>query len=153
MKLNRLNPSVKIKSYNEEITDDNIANLAGDCAVIIDATDNLNTRRILNRYSVKKNIPFIYGGVDQFTGMVTTFIPGQTPCFECIFSGIEASDKVVGVIGAVPGVIGSIQAIEAIKIILGLDGLLKGRLLVFTGSDMKFREIKIEKNPRCVVCR
>ena len=142
-----------IEALRDEIRDDNVESLADDCSVIIDATDNLNTRRILNRYSFKKSIPFIYGGVDQFTGMVTSFIPGQTPCFECIFSGIKTSNDVVGVIGPVAGVIGSIQAIEAIKIITGLEGLLKGRLLLFSGIDMTFKEIKIGKNPHCIVCQ
>jgi adenylyltransferase/sulfurtransferase len=151
-KLKALNPSVQIETYRDEIRDDNIEGLVGDCSIIIDAMDNLNTRRILNRYSLKKGMPFIYGGVERFSGMITTFVPGETPCFECIFSGVKEIEEVKGIIGPVPGVIGSLQTIEAIKIILGLDGLLKGRLLFFTGLDMSFKEIKIEKNPHCVVC-
>ncbi len=148
-KLKALNPSIHIETYRDEIRDDTVEGLVGDCSIIIDAMDNLNTRRILNRYSLKKGIPFIYGGVEIFSGMITTFVPGETPCFECIFSGVKEIEEVKGIIGPVPGVIGSLQAI---KIILGLDGLLKGRLLFFTGLDMVFKEIKIEQNPHCVVC-
>jgi molybdopterin/thiamine biosynthesis adenylyltransferase len=151
-KLKSLNPFVHIETCKEEISDDTVDSLVGDCSIIIDAMDNLNTRRILNRYSLKNGIPFIYGGVERFNGMITTFVPGETPCFECIFSGVKEIEEVKGIIGPVPGVIGSLQAIEAIKIILGLDGLLKGRLLFFTGLDMLFKEIQIEKNPHCVVC-
>ena len=67
----------------------------------------------------KKGLPFIYGGVNKFDGMMTTFIPGKTPCFECLFPGIESPKSIIGVIGPLPGVVGSLQAMEAIKIVLG----------------------------------
>jgi adenylyltransferase/sulfurtransferase len=84
--------------------------------------------------------------------MVSTFIPGETPCFECVFGNIDHQHTMPGVIGPAPGVVASLQALEVIKIILGIGTLLTGRLLFFSGRDMAFREIMIEKNPHCRVC-
>lgn len=151
-KLKRLNPMCNIESVQKEINEHTISDLVDDCCVIVDATDNLETRRILNRISLKKDIPFIYGGIDEFNGMVTTFIPHVTGCFECIFQGSHPKKGPIGVIGPIPGIIASIQATEAIKVILGMEGTLKGRLLYFSGVDMVFKEIKIERNPECPVC-
>ncbi len=152
-KLLALNPHCVINPVKAKMKEENIADLVGDCSVIIDATDNLHTRRVLNQASLKLGIPFIYGGVNEFTGMITTFVPGETPCFDCLFSGMEAPEKTVGVIGPLPGTVGSLQALEALKIILGMEGLLKNRLLYFSGIDMSFREIKVGKNPDCKTCK
>jgi adenylyltransferase/sulfurtransferase len=119
---------------------------------MIDATDNVETRRVLNRLSVEKGLPFVFGGVKAFQGMITTFVPGETPCFECIFGHMEVGPEKVGVVGPVPGVIASLQVLEVVKMILGLEGLLKGRLLLFSGLDMNFREMAIERNPECCIC-
>jgi molybdopterin/thiamine biosynthesis adenylyltransferase len=153
-KLENLNPNCSIEAIREEITQDNFLTLIGDCSVIVDATDNMETRRLLNIASVKKRIPYIYGGVYEFDGMATTFIPGKTPCLECVFpfSASDSSAAPPGILGPVPGVISCIQAIEVVKIILDLPGLLSGRLLCFSGSDMTFREFKIDINPDCSVC-
>jgi molybdopterin/thiamine biosynthesis adenylyltransferase len=151
-KLSRLNPHCHIDAVEQMIEKDNIMDLLGDCHLIVDATDNLPTRRILNRASLSRGIPMIYGGVDGFNGMVTTFVPGQTPCFECIFGGIQPKERVVGVSGPVPGTIASIQALEALKLIVGAGTPLKGRLLFLSGLDMTFKEIEIERNPECPVC-
>jgi adenylyltransferase/sulfurtransferase len=97
-------------------------------------------------------VPFIYVGDSKLDGMITTFMPGKTPCFECLFPGIETPKGAVGVIGPLPGMVGSLQAMEAIKIILGMEGLLTGRLLFVSAVDMSFREIKVERNPDCTVC-
>jgi len=104
--------------------------------------------------SVKKAIPYIYGGVFQLDGMVSTFLPGQTPCLECVFpdTGATSGTTPPGILGPVPGVIASLQAVEAVKIILGLHTPLAGRLLCFCGTDMTFREFKIKKDPDCTVC-
>ncbi len=151
-KLEVLNPYCAVKPINIEMNKENIIELIGNCSIIVDATDNIETRRILNYASHKKNLPFIYGGVSKFDGMITTFIPGKTPCFECLFPDIKTQKSVVGVIGPLPGIIGSLQAMEAIKIILGMEGLLAGRLLFISAVDMSFREIKVERNPDCIIC-
>jgi adenylyltransferase/sulfurtransferase len=85
--------------------------------------------------------------------MVTTFVPGETPCFECIFPVETIQKKTIGVIGPLPGIVASIQTLEVLKIILGIGELLKGRLLFFSGIDMTFREIKAERNPDCIICK
>ncbi|HSW39838.1 MAG TPA: HesA/MoeB/ThiF family protein [Acidobacteriota bacterium] len=153
-KLNRLNPNCDITAVRAEITEQNSEELVGDCALIIDATDNMEARRVLNAVSVKKRIPFIYGGVNQLDGLVSMFIPGKTPCLECVFPyGHEESTRTPpGIMGPVPGIIACVQVIEAIKYIVGLEGLLTGRLLCFSGYDMTFREFRISRNPDCPAC-
>ncbi len=151
-KLRRLNPNCNIEAINVELNDTNASEIIDGSSLIIDATDNLETRRILNRVSLDKSIPYIYGGVDGFNGMVTTFIPYETPCFDCIFHKDLKKVGTVGVIGPTPGIVASIQVMEAIKIVVGIKGILKGRLLYFSGIDMQFRELIIEKNPQCPTC-
>jgi molybdopterin/thiamine biosynthesis adenylyltransferase len=153
-KLASLNPNCSIEAIREEITEHNCGELVGDCSIIVDAMDNMKTRRLLNGHSVQRRIPFIYGGVHQLDGLAATFIPGKTPCLECVFPGDreESNQPPPGILGPVPGIIACIQAIEAIKIIVGLEGLLTGRLLSFCGSDMTFREFRINRNPACPVC-
>jgi molybdopterin/thiamine biosynthesis adenylyltransferase len=153
-KLQCLNPHCMIEAVQTEITENNCQELVGDCTLIVDAMDNMRGRRVLNAASVKKGIPYLYGGVHQLDGMATTFIPGKTPCLECVFPGgqDESSQAPPGILGPVPGIVSCIQSIEAVKIILGIKGLLTGRLLFFSGFDMTFREFKIAMNPECPIC-
>ncbi len=153
-KLKHLNPNCAVEAIQAEITEHNCADLIGDCSIIVDAMDNMKTRRILNVASVRQGIPYIYGGVHQFDGMATTFIPGKTPCLECVFpDDRRVSDGTPpGILGPVPGVIACIQVLEVVKILLGLGGLLTGRLLSFSGCDLTFREFKIGRDPECRVC-
>jgi molybdopterin/thiamine biosynthesis adenylyltransferase len=153
-KLGRLNPHCSIEAVQTEISSRNCADLIGDCSVVVDALDNMKTRRILNAAAVGKGVPYIYGGVYQLDGMASTFIPGETPCLECVFPGddAESASRPPGILGPVPGLIACVQAIETVKIILGLGGLLTGRLLCFCGNDMTFREFKIARDPECEVC-
>ncbi len=152
-KLQRLNPHCRVESLHEAITEENGEVLVGDARLIVDGTDNLNTRRILNRVSLKKRIPFFFGGVDGLTGMATTFIPGKTPCFECLFPHGTADKGPPGVLGPLPGIIGALQALAVINFLVGVnDGLLEGRMLYVDGATMKFKMIKMGKNDRCRVC-
>jgi molybdopterin-synthase adenylyltransferase len=153
-KLEGLNPNTRIEAMQAEITGENILDIVGDCSVIVDAMDNMKARRFLNAASIQKGIPYIYGGVHQLDGMATTFIPGKTPCLECVFPEHqgESASTPPGILGPVPGVISCIQSMEAIKMIVGLEGLLAGRLLCFCGYDMTFREFKINREPGCPVC-
>jgi adenylyltransferase/sulfurtransferase len=116
--------------------------------------DNMKGRRLLNAASVQMGIPYIYGGVHQLDGLASTFIPGKTPCLECVFPDdrVESTQTPPGILGPVPGVIACIQTIETIKIILGLGDLLTDRLLCFCGYDMTFREFKISRDPDCPIC-
>ncbi|MCS7281383.1 MAG: HesA/MoeB/ThiF family protein [Desulfobacterota bacterium] len=151
-KLERLNPYVKIETVSTEINEDNVLSLIGDCQIIVDAMDNIEGRRIMNKAAYSKRIPYVFGGVEGFNGMVTVFVPGETACFECIFPRNPEKKEEIGVIGPSPGIIASIQAMETIKFILGLGGTLKNRLLFFSGLEMSFHEIRIERNPKCAVC-
>jgi molybdopterin-synthase adenylyltransferase len=153
-KLGRLNPECSIDAVQAEITEENCGQLVDGCSIIIDAMDNMATRKVLNRVSITKRIPYIYGGVHQLDGMATTCIPGQTPCLECLFPGTGNGPVKVtpAILGPVPGIIASIQVIEAVKVLLGIPGILAGRLLSFCGYDMTFREFKINRAPDCPVC-
>lgn len=150
-KLEALNPECHIEVIQDEIDERSGELLVDGSDLIVDGMDNFRTRRILNRIAVEKGIPFIVGGVDGLSGMVVTVIPGVTPCFECIFPGVD-EEREVAVLGATAGVVASLQVMEAVKVVLGLGKTLSGRLLVFQGSDMTFREITIERNPKCAVC-
>ena len=151
-KLARLNPDCLVEAIHAGIDEKNVFEIVDGCNVIIDALDNIKTRKLLNIASVRKSVPMIYGGVEGFTGMASTFLPGRTACFECLFSHITEDDRSKGVIGALPAIIGSIQALEAIKIVTGLEVSLAGKLIYFSGLNMKFHEIEVDKNPRCPVC-
>ena len=153
-KLKSLNPHTSIEAIRAEITEENCADLIGDCSIVVDALDNMKGRRILNAAAVAKRIPYIYGGVHQFDGLATVFIPGKTPCLECVFPDDRAEPAAgpAGILGPVPGLIACIQSIETVKITLGMGGLLTGRLLCFCGYDMTFREFKVTRDPECPVC-
>lgn len=151
-KLEHINPHCRITGIHERITLQNIEDRLSDCSIMVDATDNIETRRVLNEVSLKTRIPFIYGGAKEFNGMLTTFIPGETPCFECVFPRISPEGKPVGVFGPVPGVVAALQTMEALKLILGVGELMQGKLLHFSLFNMKFREIALEKNPQCRMC-
>jgi molybdopterin-synthase adenylyltransferase len=152
VKLKDINPHCHITSIQERIKNDNIMDLLGDCSIIVDATDNIQVRHVLNMASLGKRIPFIYGGVREFGGMITTFVPGETPCFECVFPSMIPQEKIFGIFGPVAGVAASLQTIEVLKIILGIGELMKGKLLHFNLLNMKFRKISIEKNSDCMAC-
>jgi len=153
-KLQELNPHCRVEAIHETITTENGNRLVGNAQIIVDGTDNVDTRRILNHISLKKRIPFVMGGVDGLTGMMTTFIPGRTPCFECLFPEKPSTKGPPGVLGALPGIIGSIQALVSIKFLVGLThGLLESRLLYVDGLSLNFKTIELGENSRCRVCR
>lgn len=151
-KLHELNPLCRIEAITEEFREDTMLPLVGDCQIIVDATDNLDARICLNRASLKKRVPFIYGGVDGFSGMVTTFFPGRTACLECLFPDKTASSGKSGVIGPVPGIVAAVQSLQALKIILGLSGLLTNVLWYINGLDMSVKTVRLSQDPECRAC-
>jgi molybdopterin/thiamine biosynthesis adenylyltransferase len=151
-RLGDLNPLSRIEAIEVKIERNTVEELAAGCQVLVDGTDNLMARRILNHASVSQGIPFVYGGVDGFAGMASTFLPPLTPCFDCVFGSMEEAQREIGVVGPLPGIVASIQALEAIKVILKAGTLLSGRLLLISGLDLRFREITLAKNDACPVC-
>lgn len=148
-KLSRLNSSITITPHSDKIDEDNVIDLLKDVQIVIDGLDNSATRLIVNAACVKKKIPYIYGGVSRLRGMITTIIPGITPCLACLNPEGVAG---LGVLGATPAIIANFQVLEAIKLLIGHRSSLAGRLLLFNGDDMKFRFYDIERNMNCSVC-
>jgi len=150
-KLKKINHEVKVESIEETITEANVFQLITGFDVIVDAMDNLPTRYLLNKAAIEKNIPFFHGAVYGFEGRAMTIIPGKTACLRCVYRGDIPKEK-FPVIGVTPAVIGCIQATEVIKYIVGIGELLKNRLLIYDGLDMKFTEFKVKKDPQCEHC-
>ncbi len=151
----RINPEVRVELYRERITADNIAGIIAGYDFVLDAVDNFSSKFLINDACVLAKKPFCHAGVRGFGGQILTFVPGQGPCCRCIFEEIppEEGRWQKGILGTVPGVLGSMQALEAQKYLLGSGKLLTGRVLVFDGLRMKFREVEIpEKSEHCRVC-
>lgn len=156
-RLSTLNPHVCVKSYPIRAINGMDLTLFDEFSIIVDATDNFETRYFLNDICVKLRKTFIYGSIYQFFGQLSVFDAAKGPCFRCVFrnepsSEFAQSNQGFGVVGAVPGIIGSMQALEAIKIILGVGEPALGRLLLFDGLEMRFQEIKTNKDSNCPDC-
>lgn len=152
------NEMTDIQTYPFFLTADNAEEIIAQYDFIIDAADNFETKFLINDTCVLLKKPFCHAGILQFQGQVMTYVPGEYPCYRCIFEKIPEKGFVpncgqAGVIGAVAGIIGSIQALEAVKYILGAGELLVGKMLVFDGLTMKMRVINFgKKNESCLVC-
>jgi molybdopterin/thiamine biosynthesis adenylyltransferase len=154
IRIKALNSSVRVTPVQERITHDNIDRLLKDVNIIVDGSDNYETRQVLNRASLRHGLPFVYGGVQGFNAMVSSFVPGQTPCFECIVTGKGVQPGPgPGIIGPTAGIAASFQAMETIKLILELGKPLKNRMLRISGLDMRLHTLKLVPNPECKVCK
>ena len=150
-KLKGLNKDINVEAVAETITEENVAELVGDCDLIVDAMDNLPTRYLLNRTAISKNIPFFHGAVYGFEGRAMTVIPGETACLWCIYQGRVTRGK-FPVIGVAPAVIGCLQATEVIKYLAGFGELLTGQLLIYDGLNLEFTKLGIKRDPNCQHC-
>jgi len=153
----QINPNVDVQTYETHLTSDNALEILKDYDVVIDGTDNFPTRYLVNDATVLLNKPNVYGSIFRFEGQASVFHAAKGPCYRCLYAeppppGLVPSCAEGGVLGVLPGIIGSIQAIEAIKLLLGRGDTLVGRLLVFDALRMKFRELKLRKNPECPIC-
>jgi len=156
-KLRGLNPKINIITHNVELTEKNALDIMQNYDIIADGTDNYQTRYIVNDACVLLKKPLVYGSVFRFEGQVSVFYAAKGPCYRCLYPappppGLVPSCSVGGVMGVLPGIVGTIQACEVIKLIVGAPDTLIGRLLIFDAWKMKFRELKLLKEPHCPIC-
>lgn len=151
-KLSRLNPNVEIIPIFTEIKEENAFRIINGAQVVMDGLDNLATRLLVNSACVKHKIPYIYGGVSRLRGMMTTIIPGKTPCLACFYPEGTQQGRGLGVLGIVPALIGNLQVLESIKLMIGYSPSFAGKLVRFNGNDMKFQFDEIKRNESCKVC-
>jgi molybdopterin/thiamine biosynthesis adenylyltransferase/rhodanese-related sulfurtransferase len=152
-----INPFVEVKTYETHLTSENALDILKHYDVIIDGTDNFPTRYLVNDACVLLGKPNVYGSIFRFEGQASVFYAKEGPCYRCLYPeppppGLVPSCAEGGVLGVLPGIVGTIQATEAIKLIIGQGDPLIGRLLLFDALTMKFRELKLRKNPACPVC-
>ncbi len=156
-RLTNLNPDIDIKVFETMLTSTNALELFRDYDIIVDGTDNFPTRYLVNDACVLSGKINVYGSIFRFEGQASVFGAPGGPCYRCLYPeppppGLVPSCAEGGVLGVLPGIVGSIQAMETIKLILGTGDSLVGRLLLFDALMMKFRELKLRKNPDCPVC-
>ncbi len=153
-----LNPDVKVVTYNERLTADNIREIIRDYDILLDGSDNFPTRYLMNDAAFFEKKTLVSGSMFRFDGQLTVFKPHEgLPCYRCIYPeppppGLVPSCQEAGVLGALAGTIGVLQATEAIKEILGIGETLAGNLLIFDALKMSFRKVKVRKDPECPLC-
>jgi molybdopterin/thiamine biosynthesis adenylyltransferase/rhodanese-related sulfurtransferase len=156
-KLKAINPFVNLRTFDTKLTSANALELFREFDIIADGTDNFPTRYLVNDACVLTGKPNVYGSIFRFEGQASVFATENGPCYRCLYPeppppGLVPSCAEGGVLGILPGLVGVIQATETIKLILGQGDSLAGRLLLVDALAMKFRELKLRKNPDCPVC-
>jgi adenylyltransferase/sulfurtransferase len=156
-RLRDLNPEIELTLHEAKLSSDNALDILRGYDIVVDGTDNFPTRYLVNDACVLLGKPNVYGSIFRFEGQATVFALKDGPCYRCLYPeppppGLVPSCAEGGVLGVLPGIVGSIQANETIKLIIGKGESLKGRLLVFDALKMRFRELKLRKNPDCPVC-
>jgi len=152
-----INPFVQLDRHEVALTSENALQIMKDYDIVVDGTDNFPTRYLVNDACVLLNKPNVYGSIFRFEGQATVFAYEGGPCYRCLYPeppppGLVPSCAEGGVLGILPGVIGLIQATETVKLILGIGETLVGRLMLYDALGMKFRELKLRRNPECPVC-
>jgi sulfur-carrier protein adenylyltransferase/sulfurtransferase len=156
-RLRNLNPDIRIDTFETHLSSDNALDIMKDYDIVVDGTDNFPTRYLVNDACVMLGKPNVYGSIFRFEGQITIFGYPDGPCYRCLYPeppppGLVPSCAEGGVLGVLPGIVGTIQAAETLKLIIGKGDPLVGRLLLFDALAMKFRELKLRKNPDCPVC-
>jgi adenylyltransferase/sulfurtransferase len=156
-KLKALNPALNVIKHDTLLSSANALDILKDYDVIADGTDNFPTRYLINDACVLLSKPNAYGSIFRFEGQASVFATKDGPCYRCLYPeppppGLVPSCAEGGVLGILPGLVGVIQATETIKLILGKGATLAGRLLLVDALNMRFRELKLRKNPECPVC-
>ena len=155
--LHGLNPETNVVKHVERLDGDNVERLIGGYDVIVDGTDNFDTRYVLNDAAVKLRKPVVHGSIYRWDGQVTTFVPFEGPCYRCMYptqppDELAPACSVAGVLGVLPGIIGMLQSNEVFKLILGVGETLAGRLLMFDALTTSFDEVRIWRDPACPAC-
>ncbi|HZO85895.1 MAG TPA: molybdopterin-synthase adenylyltransferase MoeB [Verrucomicrobiae bacterium] len=156
--INGINPNVEVVLHNARLTSDNALDIIAQYDVVVDGTDNFPTRYLTNDACVLLKKANVYGSIFRFEGQASVFAPHLGgPCYRCLYPeppppGMVPSCAEGGVLGVLPGIIGTIQATEIIKLALGKGSSLINRLLLFNALDMKFREVKLRRDPKCPIC-
>ncbi len=156
-KLTAINPFLNVRKFDMRLSSENALELFRDFDIIADGTDNFPTRYLVNDACVLTGKPNVYGSIFRFEGQASVFATEDGPCYRCLYPeppppGLVPSCAEGGVLGILPGLVGVMQATEVIKLILGAGEPLIGRLLLIDALSMKFRELKLRKNPDCPVC-
>jgi adenylyltransferase/sulfurtransferase len=156
-KVKAINPFIQLRPFETRLTSENALELFRDFDIIVDGTDNFPTRYLVNDACVLTGKPNVYGSIFRFEGQVSVFATKDGPCYRCLYPeppppGLVPSCAEGGVLGILPGLVGVMQATEAIKLILGKGEPLIGRLLLVDALGMRFRELKLRKNPDCPAC-
>src|SRR6266403_417956 len=156
-RLRDINPHIEIETHETRLTSENALRLFKNYDIVVDGTDNFPTRYLVNDACVLSGKPNVYGSIFRFEGQASVFWAERGACYRCLYPeppppGLVPSCAEGGVLGVLPGIVGAIQANETIKLILGVEGSLINRLLLFDALQMKFREFKLRKDPKCPVC-
>jgi molybdopterin/thiamine biosynthesis adenylyltransferase/rhodanese-related sulfurtransferase len=156
-RLREINPFVNVIPFETRLTSQNALEIFRDFDVVADGTDNFPTRYLVNDACVLLGKPNVYASIFRFEGQASVFATPDGPCYRCLYSeppppGLVPSCAEGGVLGVLPGLVGVIQATEVIKLILGKGSSLVGRLLLIDGLGMKFREVRLRRDPQCPVC-
>ncbi|MBI3247590.1 MAG: HesA/MoeB/ThiF family protein [Deltaproteobacteria bacterium] len=156
-KLIRIDPAIEVAVYHGRLHAGNLATLFHTYDFVIDATDGVATKFLINDGAVLLKKPFSYGGIVQFAGQTLTVLPGKTACLRCLFPTIPSGDEVptcqeAGIIGSLAGSLGFVQAMEAVKYLSREGVLLTDRLLTYDASASRWRTIVVKRNPRCPLC-
>jgi adenylyltransferase/sulfurtransferase len=152
-----INPNIEVEAFPTRLSSENALDIFREFDIVADGTDNFPTRYLVNDACVLLGKPNVYGSIFRFEGQASVFYAEQGPCYRCLYPeppppGLVPSCAEGGVLGVLPGIVGCIQAMETIKLILGRGEPLIGRLLLFDALGMKFRELKLHKNPDCPIC-
>ncbi|HEX2913920.1 MAG TPA: molybdopterin-synthase adenylyltransferase MoeB [Chloroflexia bacterium] len=152
-----LNPDVKVNVYKDRLTAENIERILPQYDIVVDGTDNFETRYLVNDFAVKYRKPVVHASILSFDGQLTVLQPYEGPCYRCIYpdpppASMAPNCTEAGVLGVLPGIIGLLQANEALKLSLNVGESLAGRFLLFDALETEFTTLKLHRDPHCVAC-
>ena len=155
--LRALNSRTRVVKHVERLDADNVERLVAGYDVVVDGTDNFDTRYVLNDAAVKLRKPVVHGSIYRWDGQVTTFVPFEGPCYRCMYPTqpppeLAPACDVAGVLGVLPGIVGLLQANEVFKLVLGVGDTLAGRMLMFDALGTTIDEVRLWRDPACPVC-